>query len=61
MEGYSLQIVAGKYVPTVGISQEDGLALIAQINAGQKVVAKLNTQLKTTTTYVTEAILLPLN
>lgn len=51
MEGYSLQIIAGKYVPTVGISQEAGLALIAKINSGAKVIAKLSTELKTTTTY----------
>ncbi|KAL5354477.1 hypothetical protein ACLOAV_000566 [Pseudogymnoascus australis] len=54
LDGYSLQRIStpeGPYVPTGGISQADGLALLARLNAGEEVVADLSTTTKVTTTY----------
>ena len=53
LNGYSLQRIntpEGPYVPTGGISQADGLALIAQIKGGATIVAHLSTIMKVTTT-----------
>jgi hypothetical protein len=53
LDGYSLQRIStpeGPYVPTGGISQADGLALIARIQGGETVVAKLSTIMKVSTT-----------
>lgn len=53
LDGYSLQRIStpeGPYVPTGGISQADGLALLARLNAGEEVVADLSTTTKVTTT-----------
>lgn len=49
LEGYSLQILAnvgGPYVPTAGISQAEGLALLARLNAGEEVVATFSTTMR---------------
>jgi Zn-dependent M28 family amino/carboxypeptidase len=54
LDGYSLQLLSvpnGPYVPTGGISQADGLALIARIQGGEKVVASLSTEMSVKTTY----------
>jgi hypothetical protein len=53
VDGYSLQRIAtaeGPYVTTGGISQADGLDLIAKIQAGATVVAQLSTEMSITTT-----------
>ena len=54
LDGYSLQRLStpeGPYVPTGGISQDDGLALIARLDAGEGIVAKLLTVAEVKTTY----------
>lgn len=54
LDGYSLQLLSvpnGPYVPTGGISQADGLALIARVQGGEKVVAHLSTEMSVKTTY----------
>jgi len=54
LDGYSLQLLSvpnGPYVPTGGISQADGLALIARVQGGEKVVASLSTEMSVKTTY----------
>ncbi|PVH79074.1 putative leucine aminopeptidase 2 [Cadophora sp. DSE1049] len=46
LEGYSLQILpsdGGPYVPTAGITQDAGLALVARLAAGEEVVADFTT------------------
>ncbi|KAH9215505.1 putative leucine aminopeptidase 2 [Leptodontidium sp. 2 PMI_412] len=46
LEGYSLQILptdGGPYVPTAGITQAEGLALVARLAAGEAVVAEFTT------------------
>lgn len=53
LDGYSLQRITtpeGPYVPTGGISQADGLALIARLKAGEEIVADLATTAEVTTT-----------
>ncbi|KAI9048281.1 hypothetical protein LZ554_008076 [Drepanopeziza brunnea f. sp. 'monogermtubi'] len=47
LEGYSLQILVGTggpYVPTAGITEAEGLALVARLNAGEQVVASFSTK-----------------
>jgi hypothetical protein len=41
----------GPYVPTGGISQADGLALIKKLDAGLEVIAELSTEMAVSTTY----------
>lgn len=53
LDGYSLQRIStpeGPYVPTGGISQADGLALISRLDAGETITADLATIMSTTTT-----------
>ena len=53
LEGYSLQRITtpeGPYVPTGGISQADGLALVSRLNAGETIVADLSTKTNVITT-----------
>lgn len=53
LDGYSLQRIStpeGPYVPTGGISQADGLALIAKLEAGETITADLATVMSTSTT-----------
>ncbi|KAL2070124.1 hypothetical protein VTL71DRAFT_14804 [Oculimacula yallundae] len=54
LDGYSLQRLStpeGPYVPTGGISQADGLALIARLDAGETIDVKLSTVMDVKTTY----------
>ena len=53
LDGYSLQRLStpeGPYVPTGGISQADGLALIEKLDAGINVIADLSTEMSVKTT-----------
>ena len=53
LDGYSLQRLStpeGPYVPTGGISQADGLALIEKLDAGIDVIADLSTEMSVKTT-----------
>lgn len=53
LDGYALQRIStpeGSYVPTGGISQADGEALVALIDAGQDLVAHLSTSTRNATT-----------
>lgn len=53
LDGYSLQRLStpeGPYVPTGGISQADGLALIEKLDAGIEVIADLSTEMSVKTT-----------
>lgn len=54
LDGYSLQRIStpeGTYVPAGGISQADGQALVARLQAGETIVADLSTETKISTTF----------
>lgn len=54
LEGYSLQKFPtddAPYVPVAGISQADGLALLAQLNAGTSIPISFTTDAEVVTTY----------
>ena len=63
LDGYSLQRIStpeGPYVPTGGVSQSDGLALIEKLNAGVDVIVDLSTEMSVKTTCVsTESQMIP--
>lgn len=53
LDGYSLQRIStpeGPYVPSGGISQADGLALVDRLAAGEVITAELSTVMSVKTT-----------
>jgi hypothetical protein len=53
LDGYSLQRITtpeGPYVPTGGISQADGLALVSRLSAGEVITVDLSTIMSVKTT-----------